>query len=441
MADFEISAQELNQLGENLLKAGKLDDAYEYFQKAEQADPNEITSYINQARAMISCGNLVQAKAALDKALLLDSQCAPALFHMSSVCFLSGLNEEGLLYAGQALDAGYNEPILYVNMAIANEDLGHWDRSIRYYNKAINLAPLEGGYYTAKAECQLRNGRDKDALQTLALLHQNCPDSYEYYHYSYMIYTRNMDFENAQKVLSEGIENFPGDVGLYIDMVHLMNITKHPQEALQLLDALEEVQDSVAMDLRDLKLERAKALLVSEDVQTAKALLQEVINMDDAPNFEAHYLLMNCCMVTSDFEEMDRVARIMIQGDDKSQYAHAARYYLPMSLLKRGLNDQAKPLYEEAIRYYRTETLKHPEQVDAYLFRALCCKDLRRFQEALDVLDYLDKLLPEYKPGQMIRASVYLDMGEKEKASQAYQEAGPLKNALDDIVGPFMKGE
>lgn len=441
MEEIKTTVQELNQLGENLLKAGKVDDAYEYFCQAEKEYPTEITSYINQAKVLLSRGDAKGAKKALDKALLLDNRNPDALFYLSSACFLSGLYEDGLLYAGQAADAGCNEPMLYLNMAVASEELGQIDRALRYHNKAVNLAPLEGRYYTAKAECQMRNGRDDDALQTLMLLRQNCPDSFEVYHYSYLIYVRRLDYDKARQILAEGIENFPGDVGLYVDMVHLMNLTRHPAEALQLLDALEEVKDSVPMDRRELALERAKAYVVDSRIQEAKDLLQEVILMEGAANFEAHYLLMNCALSLQDYPEMERVARIMVEADDHTQYSRSARYYLPMSLMKQDRAEEALPLYEEAIRYYRTETLKHPELVDGYLFRALCCKDLKRFDDALKVLDYVDKLLPQYQPAQMIRASVYLEQGDKARAAEAYRNTGSLKSVLDDVIGPLMKEE
>ena len=441
MEESKLSAKELNQLGENLLKAGRVDAAYEYFCQAEQSDPQEITAYINQARALTSAGDLKAAKSALDKALLLDAQNEDALFYMSCACFLSGLYEDGLLYAGQAVDAGCQEPMLYLNMANASEELGHLDNAIRYFNKAINLNPLEGNYYTAKAECQMRHGRDDDALQTLSVLHRNCPDSYEAYHYSYLIYARKGEFDKAQEILSEGIENVPGDAGLYLDMVHLMNLTRHPEEALQLLEALSEVKDQLELDPRELMLERAKAYLISEKVQEAFDLLKQVVEMPGAHTFEGHYLLMNCAMALQNYEEMSRVAKLMIEADDNSEYSRAARYYLPMSLSKRGLAEEAKPYYEQAIRSYRSETLNHPEIIDAYLFRALCCKDLQRYDDAMTVLDYLDKLLPDYQPTQLIRAAIYLEMGKKAEAAQAYQKAGSLKSALDDMIGPLLKEE
>ena len=237
MPEFETKVQELNQLGENLLKAGNADAAYEYFQQAEQADPNCITSYLNQAKVLISTDALKEAQEALNKALLLDAQNAEALFHMANVCFLSDLYEQGLLYAGQALEAGCNEVMLYQNMALAHEKLGHLDNALRFYSKAINLNPLDGSTYVAKAECQMRNHRDDDALQTLSMLHQNCPDSFEAYHYSYIIYARKREYDKAQEVLSRGIEDFPSEVEFYIDMIHLLNINRQPKEALELLDA------------------------------------------------------------------------------------------------------------------------------------------------------------------------------------------------------------
>lgn len=441
MPEFETKVQELNQLGENLLKAGNADAAYEYFQQAEQADPNCITSYLNQAKVLISTDALKEAQEALNKALLLDAQNAEALFHMANVCFLSDLYEQGLLYAGQALEAGCNEVMLYQNMALAHEKLGHLDNALRFYSKAINLNPLDGSTYVAKAECQMRNHRDDDALQTLSMLHQNCPDSFEAYHYSYIIYARKREYDKAQKVLSKGIEDFPGEVEFYIDMIHLLNINRQPKEALELLDALDEVKDSVNLDERDIKLERAKAYLCSERLPESKKLLQKVITLPGAPDFEAHYLLANCCLADNDFAEMHRVAEIMVQGDDHSEFSRAAHYYAAMSLARQDKKEEAEAAYRDAIRYFRMETLKKPELVDGYMFRALCHKDMHEFDDAMKVLDYLDKLVPGYKPANLVRSAVYLEMGDKAKAAEAYQSAGVTESVLDDMINPILRGE
>lgn len=439
MGQTESNCAELNQLGENLIKAGNADGALDYFRQAEKADPNDITSYVNQGRVLLVRDDCDGAVAVLKKALLLDGQNPAALFLMSGAHFLSGDLEQGLLFGAQAAEAGFEEPVLFLNMAEACEQQKRIDRAMRYYNKAIQAAPLEGSCYVAKAECQMRNGRDADALQTLALLHRNCPDSFEAYHYTYQIYVRRQEFDKAQEILNEGIEHFPGDAGLYIDMVHLMNITRHPEEALRLLDALEQARDAVQMDLREIRLERAKAYVISGRVTEARDLLREVVEMPGARSFEAHYLLINCLLSLGEFEELTRVAETVTKADDHSAYSRAAWYYLPMSYKKRGLDGLATPLYEAAIRYYRAETLKHPELTDAYLFRALCCKDLKRFDDALKVLEYLDKLVPKYQPCQMIRASIYLEQGDKEKARAAYQAAGSMTKIMDDIVGPLME--
>lgn len=74
-------------------------------------------------------------------------------------------------------------------------DVEKMDNALRFYSlRAGKAHSVRGGV----------RQRDDDALQTLSMLHQNCPDSFEAYHYSYIIHVRKREYDKAQEVLSKG---------------------------------------------------------------------------------------------------------------------------------------------------------------------------------------------------------------------------------------------
>ena len=425
--------EELNQLGYNLMYNGNPEAALEYFNQAEQEDENYITTYINRGMAYAALSKLDESKNDFLKALKIDKLHLEALSHLSNICYLMHDYVEGITYANTAVELGSENPSLYLNLALAYEELHDDTQAVRNYNKAIQLNPLEGKYYIRKAYNQIRNNKQDEALETLEKLNHYCPDSFESYHYTFLIYMQKGEYEKADTVINAGLELYPGDVALYYDKLRILNVVKEFDEALKLISLLPKLEGFEA-EARNIKLEEARIYLQTGRAEEAVKTLVEVTHMEGASDFEAHYLLMNTYLSENQLEKAAATAEIMINADDESTFSRSAYYYLPMCLLKQGKTEAATKKYKEAISKLRLYSLKNPTEMDAYLFRALCHKDMKEYDKALEVLDYASKIMKDYAPISAIRSNIFKDMGRMEDAQREFNLAKERDELLSEVL-------
>lgn len=429
--------EELNHLGWNLAQAGKLQEALEYFEQAEKINPNYLDTYMNRGRTYAALENYKKAAEDFSRILLVEKRNAQALFHLANMCYMMKDYRTGIIHAQSAAEAGYEETSLYCNLGKAYEEIGDDDKALRNYNRAIVQDPLEGNCYIHKARLLVKNRKFEEALETLAELNHYCPDSYESYHYTFLIYMQMGEFTKADAVITSGIEAFPADVSLYYDKLRILNIAKEFEDALELIELLQELP-GYSLEARNIQLEKARIHLQMEKIEEAVKVLEEVIQMEGARTFEAHYLLMNTYLAMGRYEDTIRIARIMIEADDESEFARSAHYYLPMALLKMGDKAQSTLKYRDAIQKMRYHTLKYPQDLDAYLFRALCHKDLGEQKKAMEILEYAEKLAGEYAPIHQIKSFVYQDMGDSKRADQEMKLAKEAGTEIGDVLDMFI---
>lgn len=425
--------EELNQLGDNLMQAGKVKEALDYYEKAEAEEPNCKDTYLKKGIAYAALQEYDAAIEELHKVLKLDKANCEAYVQLFRIYFLQGNYKEAIMNANIAIDNGEEDPDLYFHIAKAYERLKEHDRAIRNYNKAISLNQLEGKYYVEKSKNLVRRRKFEDALETLADLNKYCPDAFEAYHYSFLIYMQAGEYVMADKVINTGLEMFPTDVSLYYDKLRILNVVKEFDAALELIGLLKQLPGFAAEE-RNILVEEARVYLQTERTEKAAEVLEKVINMDGAQTFEAHYLLMNTYLSMQRLEDVVRIARIMTDADDNSTYARSAYYYEAMSLLKMNKTADSKQCYKKAIEKYRLHGLKHPEDLDTYMFRALCHKDIGEYEKALNVLDYALKLRNDFAPIHLIRSNVYKDMGREQEAQQELNQAKELDGSLEMIL-------
>ena len=113
--------------------------------------------------------------------------------------------------------------------------------------------------------------------------------------------------------------------------------------------------------------------------------------------------------------------------------------YLAAFLKKAMADDSWKEDMENGIRYYRSISMKDPARVDAYLFRAMCYRELERFDKALESIDYVMLLQPDNPHLHLIKGNILKEMpGREQEAEQEYAQArkgGKTVNSLLNILG------
>ena len=100
-----------------------------------------------------------------------------------------------------------------------------------------------------------------------------------------------------------------------------------------------------------------------------------------------------------------------------------------------GRTDEVQKYLKEANSYYRLCTLKHPEAADAYLYRAMCLKDMEEYDKALEMIEFVDKITNGIVEVHTLRAEIYRALGKEAQAEEemqkAYQEKPELRNVFE----------
>ena len=429
------NVEELNQLGINLMNAGNPKAALDYFLQAEKENPNYKETYINQGCVYASLGQMDKSEGAFKKVLKIDKNNAEAYANLANIFYMQGKFKQGIVYANHAMQCGGENPKLLYNIARAYEELEETDMAVRFYNRAIESDPINPEYYVKKAHLLVNKADFNNALETLAELNNNCPECFEAYHYSFLIYLQQEEYIKADQIINVGLEQFPMDMSLYYDKIRILNVVKEFDAALELISLLKQLP-TYETEKRNIMVEEAKIYLQTEKAEEAVKILEEVLTMP-APNFEAHYLLENTYLSLGRFEDVIKIASEMKNADDGSEFARGAHYYLPMATYKAKGVEAARPLYNEAIDYFRLYGLKNPRDLDTYLYRALCYKDLKQYEKALNTLDYGIKLKADFAPFYVVRANIYKEMGETEKYSTEMKEAKKINPKLDALLDMF----
>lgn len=119
-----------------------------------------------------------------------------------------------------------------------------------------------------------------------------------------------------------------------------------------------------------------------------------------------------------------------MNNDAEDLFYYAALYYKPFCKKKMGDEKEATELYKEANSIYRLATLKNPEAVDIYLYRAMCLKDIEQYEKSLELLDFILGLTNKVAEVYTIKADIYQIQGRADLVKENMNKAYELKPEL-----------
>lgn len=144
---------------------------------------------------------------------------------------------------------------------------------------------------------------------------------------------------------------------------------------------------------------------------------------------------MNLLMATEDYPGLYEAASAQVVLEAGDDYYRAALYYQALALDRMGRKDEAREAYRRAIRIYRNETLQRPNQLDAYLYRAMALRDIGELDGALEMLDFIINLNDKIADPHTIRAEIYRQQGKEAEAKAEMDQACLLKPELKMLYG------
>lgn len=436
LSENQMEAEEYLQMGQTLMGAEKVDEAIVAFEKALKHDPLNKIIHISEGIAYASLEKYDKAKKCFSRAIKVDKNFADAYFQLGNIAFLDGDFEEGLKNYNQAIFLGYNNEALYYNLGLIYEEREEYGEAIRNYSKAIMMDERNPVYMIRKASLQIMMSKYEEALQTLEKLRIQCPDSFDGYHLTAAAYTMLGEYEKADEILKYAQDLFPDDKDLLFDRMRVL-VTKDDEEgALKLLEEAKEL-DCTAEERKEILLNEAKIYAQREDLDKAVTLFTEGLRIPggEEVNAELQYFLMNCYLILKDYTKLLDIARTVDRSKIDNAYNLCGVYFECLAL-KLSEDPSLKKTCEDAIRYYRNISLNDPSRIDAYLFRAMCYKDLGNYTKAIETIDYILMLQPQNGQLHQIKGNILSEMpGREEDTKKEYSEAKRLGVASSLLGG------
>lgn len=426
----EILATEYKAQGEVLLGNGKHEYSLQYFQKAEKENPFNPGVYIGMGIAYTNLAQYGPAEDAFFKALKVNGEAGEIYYHLGNISFIKSEKVRGIQYYNQAIAKGYEESELYYNLGMVYEEDGEEILALRNYTKAILKAPLRGEIRLRKVQLYLKQKKYHEAVQNLEEMTIECPDYFEGYHMKIRLYIDLKEYDKAWEVLEAAKKAFPEDSGFILDEANLYAELNRFEEALKVLTE-EEGREGNRLEKREAAIERARIYALKGDMQETiqnLIIVKEAALEKDPPESEpvAEYFLLNCYINVEDFENALICAKSLKDMEETGFYTLAAYYYEPFCLHKLNRETDARESYQAGAEILRNHTLKYPHHLDAYVFRILCLKELKQYEKALELTEYIIKVKDDSSEFYTIRGMVLSEMGREEEAKEASAKARSL---------------
>lgn len=111
---------------------------------------------------------------------------------------------------------------------------------------------------------------------------------------------------------------------------------------------------------------------------------------------------------------------------DESSFSKTAYYLWPLSLRLLGKEAEALEAYKESITILRLLSLKRTTDLDVYLLRAACHRDIKEYAKAHELVDFVMTIYPDLAETHFVKASIYDAENNKEAAEKEREIANRI---------------
>lgn len=425
-----LEAKDLNQQGIILAKSGNSEKAIEKYLKAIEIEPMLPDSYKNLGELYLHIEKYTEAKSYFKKALLIEKD-GEVYFQYGNACFMNDEPHEGLEYYNLAISNGYDGDEMLFVMGMAYEHLNDTKMALRYYQKAILKNPSRADYKVKKLNVLLQLYMFEEAREEVDALLLSDPELYDAYHIKTVLLLSEKKFDEAVIHAKLAADRFPEDTDLLIDYANALAMSKDLESALKVVDNAQKLKyygDSIAQFL----LLGAEIAAEMGDMDAAIEKCDDCIAQEKEDEFfeEARFIRINLALTKPDFETAINHAQAIINNGNHNSYYYAALFYRPYCQKKLGDIENAERNFKEAISLYRLSTLNDPTAVDAYLYRAMCLKEIEKYDDALEMLDLIESLSDQIAEIYTLRADIYNLTGRTSLAKEELEKAYVIKPEL-----------
>ncbi len=431
MNEMRIEAQDLNQQAAVLIQANSIEAAKEKLDKAIDLDPMLMDSYKNYGDLYMTIQEYENAKNMYKKAILVEKK-GELYFLYGNACFMMDNPHEGLEYYNLAISEGFDNEDMLFFMGMAYEHMNDDTMALRYYHKASLKNPSRPDYVIKTISAQVRLGLLDEAEANADELVLNSPELFDGYHIKTQLLINKGDYEEAVKFSKKAADRFPEDADLMFDYIKCLSLKGDRAESLMLIDQAKRMKHFDDAK-RDFTLLEGQINAEMGNIEKAIECCKACVELEDGYfDGEARFTLLNLYLVQKDYEKIIEGAEKIIENNAEDSYYNSALYYKANALNQLGSED-AVDCYKNAMAIYRLATLQDPTAYEAYMYRAMCHKDLEEFDKAIELLDFLKSLNEDIAEIYLMKADIYEQLGKHSVANEELEKAYSLKPELRPV--------
>lgn len=426
-------AEDYNVRGRTFVRQQKFDEAIAEYGKAETADPLYIDTYLNLTEAYILQEKHEQAKEMLDKALLIEKDNGEVYFHLGNVTYFLRDPKQARVHFMRAIELGFDEARVSFHLAALYTDMQDYANALHYYGRVVELVPTNGAARIRRLEILVAEGRHEEAMKEVDELIAVRPDTFEGYHYKFIVLLSLGREEEAKMVLDGAMTRFPEDLGFVYDKIKYYEQLKDFQAAL---DLIEERFSPDKPGWDDICKEKVKLLFALKRMEDAKPLVEEVL----AKGFDAemYYYAMSMYYGYGAYPRALALAQEQTSHfvDDGvfNGYYYSSLYYEALCTKMLGDKAKARELFAETSKTLRWACSRYPEHLALYLYRGMCYRELKDFERAFEMVDFIISVSDEgIAEAFLLRSKLYEETNQPKKAEADKKRAVGMSPMLQEM--------
>lgn len=416
---MKMETQELFNQGKMYMAAENYALAEKCFADICKAEPENVDALCHLGNALTCLDKFDEALKTFRSALMHDKDNGRILYSIAGVYLLDNDIASAVRYYNRAEAAGYRSVEMYLILAGIFAESEDYAQAIRAFSNAIELRPLKAELYSKKASLQINYGDKEGALATLAELRELIPDAYESYKLAVQIHCMTESYDKALQEAEAGLARFPDDPMIKLLKLRVLAEAGRYEQTILLAEEILSMPDIAEAESKTIIYKASAHAMLS---QTDKVIdtLRTYTSLDK--DAQALYLLMNTYQMTGKFAGVKECAE-KLEALDVDAPTMAAAIYYKANAIGRLEPGKAAAEFARIVPVLRKLSLKAPQNREIYVFRLLSHTELKEYDKAHALADYLCNAYPELPDGHLYRSHIFNRQGQREKAESERKAA------------------
>ncbi|MFQ3609997.1 MAG: tetratricopeptide repeat protein [Fimbriimonadales bacterium] len=230
------SVEEARRRGDQMIRAGRFEEAFQYYKMAIQMDSNNSAHYINLGDAYAYADQPARALAYYQRARRMNPHNPEPYFALGEIYRRFGRYDAAIAHFRRAIEYGANNAFVQFKYAEVLALSQQYAKAIEAGRYAVNHEPSNGFYRFWLADLLEQVGETSEAMQEMEIATLLNPED-DYYHFRYgLLCIANHQLERAVESFQTALK-IRSDCALYLtmlgDVYQLMACPDLAEEAYQ----------------------------------------------------------------------------------------------------------------------------------------------------------------------------------------------------------------